>query len=96
MNIQKLLVGIDIKKQTYDLVKGLTVKGITDNSKKVKEGYLFVAIKGSNFDGHNGIDEAIENGAIGVIGEYDINDLKKPYIKVNNSRKVLGIIGKNF
>ncbi|MGQ4666816.1 UDP-N-acetylmuramoyl-L-alanyl-D-glutamate--2,6-diaminopimelate ligase [Metabacillus halosaccharovorans] len=96
MNLQKLLVGIDINEQTYDQVKGLTVKGITDNSKKVKEGYLFVAIKGLNFDGHRGIDEALENGAIGVIGEYDINDLKKPYIKVNNSRKVLGIIGKNF
>ncbi|MCQ6274802.1 UDP-N-acetylmuramoyl-L-alanyl-D-glutamate--2,6-diaminopimelate ligase [Bacillus sp. V3B] len=74
----------------------INITGITDNSKDVKEGYLFVAVSGYSFDGHDYITEAIRLGASAVIGEQDIMDLEIPYIQVKNSRKVLGIVAKKF
>ena len=36
------------------------VRAVTNNSLKVGEGFIFVAVKGSIFDGHKYIDEAIK------------------------------------
>ncbi len=58
------------------------------NSKLVKEGQIFVAIKGHTVDGHDYIDEAIKNGAIKVIGEKDLV-LSVPYEKVPDSEAYL-------
>ncbi|MFC0274895.1 UDP-N-acetylmuramoyl-L-alanyl-D-glutamate--2,6-diaminopimelate ligase [Metabacillus herbersteinensis] len=96
MILQHLVKDFDIREETYNQINGLSINGITDVSNKIKEGYLFVAIKGLNVDGHNYIKEALDNGAIAVIGEHEMKNLKKPYIKVKNSRKALGIVSKNF
>lgn len=50
------------------------------NSKLIKQGDIFIALKGSNYDGHDFIEEALENGAIQVIGERKLN--------INNYKKV--------
>ncbi|NCQ53446.1 MAG: UDP-N-acetylmuramoyl-L-alanyl-D-glutamate--2,6-diaminopimelate ligase, partial [Caldiserica bacterium] len=49
------------------------VSGIEIDSRKVKAGNIFVAIKGENFDSHTKIDEALNNGAIGVVTERDVS-----------------------
>ena len=41
--------------------------------KKLKSGYLFVAIKGYEEDGHKFIHEAIENGAVAILAQSDID-----------------------
>ena len=43
------------------------------DSRKVKEGDIFVAIKGTTVDGHDYIDKAIENGAKKIIVEHDVD-----------------------
>ncbi len=58
------------------------------NSKLVKKGQIFVAIKGFTVDGHDYIDDAIKNGAIKVVGEKDLK-LEVPYEKVENSEEYL-------
>ncbi|AAC07591.1 UDP-MurNac-tripeptide synthetase [Aquifex aeolicus VF5] len=65
------------------------VKGITLNSKEVKKGYLFFAIKGTRFDGHNFIREAEERGAYAVVVERPVSS-KVPVIIVEDTRKALG------
>jgi len=63
---------------------------VTDNSKNIKDNSLFVAIKGFNVDGHNYIDEAINRGAVAIIGEDKVEiDQNFTYIRVENSRKTL-------
>ncbi|MDI6851308.1 MAG: UDP-N-acetylmuramoyl-L-alanyl-D-glutamate--2,6-diaminopimelate ligase [bacterium] len=71
------------------------VKGITYNSKKVKPGDLFVALKGRNTDGHLFIEEALKNGAVALMVQED-RDYPAPYIYVENTRKYLGIISAKF
>ena len=47
------------------------VAGITDNTEEVQEGFVFVCIKGGNFDGHDAAEEMLEKGALCVVAEYD-------------------------
>ena len=73
----------------------LDIKGIAYDSRKVKEGYLFVAIKGFETDGHKYIESAVKNGAIAVLGEDEVSG-EFTYIKVDNSRKALAVCGAAF
>lgn len=43
------------------------------DSRKIKEGDTFVALRGSTVDGHSFIDKAIQNGAAKVVVEEDVN-----------------------
>ncbi|WP_050980513.1 Mur ligase family protein [Alkalibacillus haloalkaliphilus] len=92
---KKLLNELEYKhiSQTVDHIN---VVNIVDDSRKVKEGSLFVAVKGYAIDGHEFIEEAIHKRAIAVVGEEDFDHLSVPYIKVENSRKALGELAKQF
>ena len=63
------------------------IVAVANNSKEVKEGYTFVAIKGNIEDGHKYIDSAIENGASLIIHTEDIAYKEGiSYIKVEDGR----------
>lgn len=64
------------------------------NSKKIKEGDTFVAIKGEYFDGHKYIEEAIKNGAKLIIAEH--GSYSVPTILVENTREYLSKYLKNL
>lgn len=76
----------------------LDIKGIAYDSRKVKGDYLFVAIRGENFDGHDFLEKAIAQGAVAVAHEENIckqsPDIR--YIQVNNGRKALACMANNF
>src|SRR3990172_6377929 len=67
----------------------LNISGIAIDSRAVKPGYLFVAMKGGKVDGHDYIHKAIENGAVAVLGEKDLSGLNVPYIRLENPRQAL-------
>ena len=58
------------------------------DSRKVKDGQIFVAIKGHTVDGHDYINDAIKNGASKIICEHDI-DSSVPYLVVDNTEEYL-------
>lgn len=70
-------------------IPDFTISGIAIDSRVVKPGYLFVAMKGTNFDGHDYIQMAIENGAVAVVGDQFIEGLPVPYIRLENARQSL-------
>ena len=100
MELKKILQGLEEIKAKGEL--NLEIKGIEDNSREVKEGYLFIAIKGFAVDGHKYINNAIENGAKAIMIEEgcDTKLFKIPegitIIMVNNTRKALAICSSNF
>lgn len=74
-----------------------SIRNITDNSKKVGKGYLFVASRGQAQDGYRFIDEAIERGASAVISDRDF--MAPSYVEkiiVKNARAVIPILADNF
>lgn len=58
------------------------------DSRLIKPGQTFVAIKGHTVDGHDFINKAIENGAVKIIAEHDVN-CGVPVEIVDNSEKYL-------
>ncbi len=67
------------------------VKVCTD-SRLIKPGEYFVAIKGENFDGHKFIDEAMKKGAKGVLEEAELYSLASAKIK-RIKPKIIGVTG---
>ena len=66
------------------------------DSRKVKNGQIFVALKGLTADGHDYIKEAIKNGASMVVSEKEL-DIDIPYIKVDNTYEYLkNILSKEY
>ncbi len=49
------------------MLKKKEFKGITCNSRDVGKGYIFIALKGSSYDGNKFIDEAVSRGAKAVV-----------------------------
>jgi UDP-N-acetylmuramoyl-L-alanyl-D-glutamate--2,6-diaminopimelate ligase len=75
-----------------------SVSAIQFDSRKVEQGHLFVAIRGTQVDGHNYIQNAVENGARVVICE-KLPELKQGnvnYIKVEDTGELLGEMVCNF
>ena len=100
MKLKNILVGIEGLKARGDLDK--EVDGIERDSKKVKENFIFVAIKGFTADGHEYIQSAIENGATVIVVEegHNIKSLKIPkditLIVAKNTREFLAIASSNY
>ena len=72
------------------------ISGIAIDSRAVKPGFLFVAMKGGNADGHDYIRKAIDNGAAAVIGERALVGLTVPYVQLENSRHALTYLAAAF
>jgi UDP-N-acetylmuramoyl-L-alanyl-D-glutamate--2,6-diaminopimelate ligase len=52
----------------------MDISGIAYDSRKVKEGYLFVAITGERYDGHDFIKDVIKKGVIAIVHEKAIDN----------------------
>ena len=72
------------------------ISGISVDSRKVKKGEVFVAIRGIGSDGHDFINEAIRRGAAKIYGEKEIKVSGAKYIKVKDSREKLGELASEF
>jgi len=66
------------------------------DSRKVKKGDVFVAVKGFNFDGHEFAKQAEKNGAIKIFCEHKIDGVSVPQIVVENSRGAAGELASEF
>ncbi len=68
-------------------VFGPAVKGIRMDSRLVQPGDVFVAVAGSSLDGHEFIEQAIQKGAVAIVGEKPMATLSVSYIQVRSSRE---------
>ena len=100
MKLRKILVGIDGLKAKGSL--DLDISSIECDYREVKQGSLFVAIKGYEVDGHSFINNAIENGAKAIIFEQGadykafIGAKGVTLIMAPNTRLALAICSCNF
>lgn len=65
------------------------------DSRAVEEGDLFVCIKGFTVDGHEFVNQAIENGAAAIVAEKEL-DVQVPVIIVNDTTQALAEIANAF
>ena len=67
-------------------------KAVSTDSRNIKQGDLFVALRGPNFDGHAFIASVRESGAVGAIVDHAVDD-SLPQIVVSDTRLALGRLG---
>ena len=78
-------------------IPDIPITGISIDSRAVKPGHLFVAMKGGSVDGHDYIPKAIDNGAVAIVGERNVGQVTNlPYIRLENPRRVLTWIAAAF
>ncbi len=87
----------DVKAVKMENFADSEVGGITYDSRKVKKGDIFVAVKGETFDGRNFIPAAIHAGAAAVVSEKDFEAPSSvARIIVSSSRNALADIANAF
>ncbi len=77
---------------------GIDINDIQADSRKIKQGAAFVAVKGGTTDGHQFIEKAIQNGAAAVVAEIipaEKNE-KVAYVEVENSAAAAAYMANNF
>ena len=75
------------------------IKGINIDSRKIEQGHLFVAMKGTQTDGHKFIEKAIELGASAVLLEdmpAETAEKNVTYIQVKSTEDAVGKVATTF
>lgn len=96
MNLEYLIKGL----QTKDVIGNLQteITGVNIDSRRIEEGHLFIAVKGTQVDGHTYINKAIEKGAHAILCEVIPTDIVNnvTYIQVDNTELSVGQIATTF
>ena len=102
MTLQELIAPLDVIQVQGDLQQD--VRSLTEDSRKVTPGTVFVAIRGEHQDGHEFVNQAQAQGAVGVVVETEMKGRENwvvggssaALIKVPNSRKALGVLAAGY
>ena len=93
--LKEILKEVNVEEIYGDL--DIFIEGITENSKEIKKGFLFVAKKGVKTSGEEFIEEAINNGAIAILKEPPIIPKKDVcQIIVKDVKEEMGKVALNF
>ena len=93
MELQKLLSDIQTDIIEISGNRDIDVSGITSDSRKVSDGFLFIALQGVQVDGKQFIDKAIESGASSILYDGDLSQdfiSNITYIKVKDAADAIG------
>ena len=96
MKLEKIIKGITVNEIIGDMAQ--EISGINMDSRLIEPGHIFVAVKGTQTDGHTYIQKAIEKGARTVVCENLPETLIEnvTYIKVNDTEDVVGKLATTF
>lgn len=96
MELEKLLNTIQAVEVVGD--RNMAITGINMDSRLIEPGHLFVAVRGTQTDGHAYIPAAIEKGAIAVVcGELPEDYIEGiTYIHVNDTEDAVGKLATTF
>ena len=96
MKLKNLVSGLDTIEVKGNL--DCDICGVQIDSRRVDNGYLFIAVRGTAADGHNYIGKAVEKGAVAVLCEEMPESIAEgvTYVKVSNTEQVTGEIATTF
>ena len=96
MKLSELLKHVDVLSLTGDAEVEIT--GVNIDSRRIAAGHLFVAIPGTQTDGHRFISKAIEQGAVAVLCENVPAELAEgvTYVVVTSTEQCVGEVATQF
>ena len=95
MKLNELLAGVGTEPPAAPKHKG-EITGLCHDSRQVKAGDLFIALPGGKSDGSLFAAEAVSRGALAVVSEREVPEVKVPVFRVTAARKALALIAANF
>ncbi|MBC7490295.1 MAG: UDP-N-acetylmuramoyl-tripeptide--D-alanyl-D-alanine ligase [Glaciimonas sp.] len=72
------------------------INGLTTDSRAVKAGNLFIALRGEQFDAHNFLDQVLARGASALVVERAPENTSVPVLIVADTRSALGAIANGW
>ncbi len=72
-----------------------TISSIEMDSREVKPGSLFICIKGYTVDGHDYAQKAVENGAVAILAESEL-DVEVPVVIVKDTKRSMAVLADIF
>ena len=96
MKLSKLLTNVKPIACKGDV--DIEIKGVNIDSRKIENGHLFIAMKGTQVDGHKFISKAIELGAVAILLEDmpEVLDDKVTYVQVASTEEDAGKVATMF
>jgi len=91
MSLSKAAKAVDSSFNGDDIM----FSGCSTDSRTIKNGNLFIALAGENFDGHDYVSVAEDNGASSIMLEREVNHTK-PALLVKDARKAMGLLAKSW
>lgn len=76
-------------------LKNPTISSLDMDSREVKPGSLFICIKGYTVDGHDFAQKAVEQGAVAIVAERNL-DLDVPVIVVKDTKRSMAVLADIF
>ncbi len=70
------------------------IHDISTDTRTLKQGDVFIALRGENFDGHDYLQQALEKGAIAAVVDHRVN-IKLPQCLVEDTLRAYGKIARN-
>jgi UDP-N-acetylmuramoyl-L-alanyl-D-glutamate--2,6-diaminopimelate ligase len=93
MRLSGILATLEVEPASHGAID---VGGITIDSRKVRKGDLFVAIRGEHSDGHAFLGQAAQAGAAAALIESEIPSPPLPAVRVASTAAALPIVAANF
>src|SRR5215467_6950800 len=98
MTFQQLLQGAEVLSQTGNSTGNPAVTGVEYDSRRVRPGVVFLAMKGETSDGNRFSDQAIAAGAVAVVTDSatEVPRAGVAWAQVPHGRRALARLSDNF
>ena len=99
MKFRELLHGLNLTASNGSL--DIDITGIVSDNREVEQGNVFVCYEGISVDSHIFVADALQRGAVAVIGEKPATALEIPttpvtYVQVPNGRRAMSLLAANW
>ena len=92
MNFLELLEGVEVLAQSGNP----TITGVEYDSRRVRPGNVFVAMRGESSDGNRFVDQAVAAGAVAVVTDSERRPANVAWAQVAHGRRALAGVTANF
>jgi len=94
--LKDILYNVNLKTVSGDM--NSVISSVSFDSRESKSGSLFVAVAGTQVNGHDYIDKALDNGATAIVCEKLPKKFRPDitYVEATDSSRALGIVASNF
>src|SRR5690625_4406694 len=95
MHVKELLYALPFY-TTNQPIKNIRINGLNIDHREIKQGNVFICIKGFTVDGHDFAHLAVQNGASLIVAEKQLKNITVPVIIVSDTTRSLALLAARF